>query len=516
MPLAETGAFSGFFLDYISQKDSLKPFYNRFPAINRFGEQAAEKAASFPAERRIILRNTLERQYSGITQTEAEHKNLESLSSANTFTVVTGHQLNIFTGPLYFIYKIVTAINTCRELSREYPDLHFVPVYWMASEDHDIDEIRYFRLNGKKYVWETRQQGAVGRFALEDLQPLLREIPGDISPFLKAYQSGKTLAEAVRIYVHELFGDQGLIVVDGDDADLKRQFIPVMEADILHNISEKQASISNTHLTAAGYEPQVLVRPINFFHLSDGRRERIEQHGEYFHVLNTEVKMDTAAMQRAILEHPENFSPNVILRPLYQEYILPNLAYVGGPAENVYWLQLKGIFDHFQVPFPMLMPRNFVAVMEAWVSRQFAKSGISVTDLFLSAHDLANRVTLNRTTHDLATRAEQEKADELFQTLAHRAGAIDPTLEKFIGAVARKTRDGLGKISAKMLRAERRRQEAGIRQALGVKEALFPGGGLQERTDNLLRFYQTDRKFIHQLIDHLKPFDFRFQVLMHD
>jgi uncharacterized protein YllA (UPF0747 family) len=164
IPLADTRAFSPFFLDYILQKDSLKPFYNRFPLPENFADQIRDKSASFRSENRELLVATLQKQYQHLKPGEATAENISALSDSKTFTITTGHQLNIFTGPLYFIYKIVTVINACKQLKEKYPANRFVPVYWMASEDHDYEEIKYFRLYGKKNVWETSQQCAVGMF----------------------------------------------------------------------------------------------------------------------------------------------------------------------------------------------------------------------------------------------------------------------------------------------------------------------------------------------------------------
>src|SRR5690606_4293984 len=217
IPFEATHAFTPFFLDYIHQKESLKPFYNRFPTVENFKDQLAEKSGSFPAQHRDVLVASLLKQYENIDTTDAVKANLEKLKHPNTFTVTTGHQLNIFTGPLYFIYKIVTVINTCKQLKQAYPQHDFVPVYWMASEDHDYDEIKSFRLYGKKYTWETNQQGAVGRFHTYDFKKLLTEIPGDITLFKEAYTKHKKLSDAVRYYVNTLFGSEGLLVVDGED-----------------------------------------------------------------------------------------------------------------------------------------------------------------------------------------------------------------------------------------------------------------------------------------------------------
>ena len=198
----ETNSFTSFFLDYIGKKDQLKKFYGRFPEVSQFNDQIKEKAAAFPKQHREVLVSTLQQQYKNYTLVDAVKNNVEALRAEKTFTVTTGHQLNIFTGPLYFIYKIVTVINACKQLQQAYPDYTFVPVYWMASEDHDFEEIKYFKLNGKKYTWESKQTGAVGRFNPKELESLLKELPEGLAIFQKAYLKHKTLSDAVRFYVN--------------------------------------------------------------------------------------------------------------------------------------------------------------------------------------------------------------------------------------------------------------------------------------------------------------------------
>ena len=513
LPFSQTGAFSRFFLDYISRQPALAPFYNRFPLPDQFAEQIKEKSAHFTSDHRRKLHDSLKAQYGSLPVTEATAKNLEALLSENTFTVTTGHQLNLFTGPLYFIYKIATVINACRRLKALHPDKNFVPVYWMASEDHDFDEIRSFKLGDRKFTWQSQQKGAVGRFSLKDLQPLLKEIPGDLTPFAEAYSRSTNLAAAVRHYVNALFGHEGLVVIDGDDAQLKATFRPVMEADIFSGITHQLVETTNEKLKALGYEPQVFVRDINFFWLGDGSRERMEKHGDRWTVLQTGLSFTEQELRTAIRETPERLSPNVILRPLYQETILPNLAYVGGPAENVYWLQLQEVFRHFKVPFPMLMPRNFVMVMDAPAARLFGKTGLTTEELFMPKYELLNLVTRRNSEHDLGLAAEKAAIESAYAKVRDKACAIDPTLEKMVEAEQQRRLKGLETIEHKMLRAERRRQSDRLRQVETLKDQLFPGGGLQERTDNLLLFSQTDPSFVNRILAALDPFEYAFNIL---
>ncbi len=511
----DTHAFSPFFLDYINQKDTLKKFYSRFPSVASFKDQIKEKS-NFPQEKRLSLAKELTDQYSNLTITEKVKENIYSLEDSKTFTVTTGHQLNIFTGPLYFIYKIITVINACKELKATYPAYHFVPVYWMASEDHDYEEIKYFRLYGKKYVWSTEQQGAVGRFYTKELKNLFNEIPGEISFFKEAYTKSKNLSQAVRHYVNALFGGEGLVVVDADNRELKKSFAHVIKDDLFKHSAKSLVDHATQELQSSGYHTQVNAREINFFYLIDGLRSRLEKTADGFQVVDSTLKFSDAEVEKMILDEPEKFSPNVVLRPLYQEVILPNLAYCGGPAELVYWLQLKGVFEKFETPFPILLPRSFAMVMDEPTMKKFEKTKLEIKDLFEEKNYLFNHWIAQNSNHQLSLGKELETIQHILDEVKERATKIDATLSKFVGAETQRAVNGLEKIEKKMLRAEKRLHADKLRQIEAVKDSLFPNGSLQERTDNFLNFYQSDPSFIRKAIDHLAPFDFKFNVLIYD
>ncbi len=516
IPFRDAHSFSNFFLDYIEQKDLLKSFYHRFPVIENFKLQIEEKEKSFPEANRKVLVNALSNQYSKLKVSAQVKSNLDLLSDKKTFTITTGHQLNIFTGPLYFIYKIVTVVNSCRKLKEVYPEYNFVPVYWMASEDHDYEEIKSFRLYGKKYTWNTDQKGAVGRFNNKGFDQLMKEIPGEIGSFREAYLTQQTLAEAVRYYVNALFSEEGVIVVDADDRNLKSQFTQVMREDIFNAVPARKVDATSEQLHEKGYHTQVHARDINFFYLDNQLRARIEKQGEEYAVVDSSIRFSKSALEELINTEPEKLSPNVILRPLYQEVILPNLAYVGGPAEVVYWLQLKGVFDHFKVPFPMLMPRNFALVIDAPTQRKLEKTQLEIKDFFEQKNYLFNHWVSLNTKHNLTLGNELRAVQQLFTEIQQRALAIDTTLGPLVGAKAKKAYDSIENIEKKFLKAEKRHHTDKLRQIEAVKDVLFPNGSLQERTDNFLNFYQQDTSFIQKLIAHFDPFEFSFNVLSYE
>ncbi|HEV7382344.1 MAG TPA: bacillithiol biosynthesis cysteine-adding enzyme BshC, partial [Dyadobacter sp.] len=370
--LRKTGQFPALLLDYLDQKPATRDLYSVYPAIEN-ASQAIESKSGFDAEKRRTLVDVLEKQYKG----QPNKPDFSTLLDANTFTVTTGHQLNIFTGPLYIIYKIVTTIKLARELKQAYPNHNFVPVYWMATEDHDFAEIASFHLFGETFKWEGEHQGAVGRLNPKELESILKVLPTKPLLFAKAYLENDTLTDAVRCYMHELFGSEGLICLDADHADLKRHFLPVIAEELTQSVAEKLVTETTSKLADLGYHTPLNARQINLFYLRDNLRERIVREEDLFKVLNTDITFSEEAILKEAEEHPEYFSPNVVLRPLYEEIILPNLAYIGGPSELPYWMQLKGVFDHYQTPFPMLIPRNFGMYINTSISNKLEKLGVN-------------------------------------------------------------------------------------------------------------------------------------------
>ena len=510
IPLDETDCFSSFFIDYIKEKSELADFYSAYPTVENF--ETCIKKRSLDKKSRAVLVKALQEQYTDLSTSGKTSENIKSLLEEKTFTVTTGHQLNIFTGPLYFIYKIVTVINACRVLKKKYPKYNFVPVYWMASEDHDFDEINHFHFDGKKYEWTTNQTGAVGRFALDDIQQLLKQLPKGIDFFNDAYNKS-TLAEAARYYVNYLFAEEGIVVMDADDPELKKLLVPVIEDDLFNHSAFESSGKDTKELQELGYKTQVSAREINFFYLDDGVRERIEKKGTDYLVVNTDLKFSEDEIKALIKSKPERFSPNVILRPLYQELILPNLAYVGGPSEVVYWLQLKSLFQHFKTSFPILMPRNFATIIPSRLSEKWGKTGLLSKDLFLTKEEACKKWVGANSGNELSYQKEIKDLQYMYSNLGEKASKIDPTLKQHIEALQAIAEKKLVKAEKKLYRAEKRKHQDKEAQICEVKDALFPNGSLQERHDNFLNFYLQNPSFIQTLLDTFDPFDFSMYLI---
>lgn len=511
VPLQDLPFFSKTFLDYLNGNPALSEFYSSSPSPENFSAQICQK--SFTEEKRQLLVAALEEQYRPLQVLKAVEENISALLKPNTYTVTTGHQLNIFGGPLYFIYKIITTINTAKALNQKDPNHRIVPIFWMASEDHDFEEINHFNLFGKTWKWESSQKGAVGRFKPEGIETILDSLPEKIPLFEKAYKTYPTLSAATRFFVNELFGKDGLVIIDADDPALKKEFSSIMKDEVLHQSSHKLVEKSSAALEAKGYEAQVHAREINLFYLETNLRERIVREKDHYKVHGTDIRFTEKELLEKIEKEPEKFSPNVILRPVYQECILPNLAYIGGPAEVIYWLQLKAVFEYHQIPFPVLMPRNFALYLNKNNLGKLSKLSLTIQDLFVSADTLKNNYLIKITEAEFKLDQEQEKFKSIFSEIKAKAAIIDKTMEAAVMAEQQKTLKILEDLEKKLKKAEERKNETVLTQLLNLKEKLFPGGGLQERTDNFLSFYLNDPEFLTHLEKTFDPFNYSFYLL---
>ncbi len=523
LPYRQTGAFSKIALDYLDQAASLKPFFAHPPSPA--GMQKAMEARKGFANNREILVGELKKQYAGINTTEKVRKNIESLLSQGTFTITTAHQNNIFTGPLYFIYKILHVIRLADQLKDAFPNNHFVPVFYIGTEDADLEELNHIYLGPEKLVWNTGQTGAVGRMkADKELVKLVDRIEGELSVlpngkeicalFRQYYREGLTIADTTFGLVNDLFSEYGLVILLPDNAALKRQMIPLFKDELLQQRAAGIVEQSTARLEAAGYKMQAHPREINLFYLKDNIRARIVKQGAGYKVQGEGISFSEAELLDELETYPDRFSPNVILRGLYQETILPNIAFVGGAGETAYWLQYKDLFEHYRVPFPMLVLRNSFLIVDNKAQEKIAKLGFSMEDLFLPEEELMNRLVARESGKEIKLNGSLEELTRLYESIKKQAVSTDPTLEKHVEALKTRTVYRISELEKKMLRAEKRKFSDQRRQLHAVKEQLFPGNGLQERHDNLAYYYaRWGRDFIDALYRNSLGLEGEFVVL---
>jgi bacillithiol biosynthesis cysteine-adding enzyme BshC len=523
IPFQKTGFFSKTMHQYLEKNKNIQPFYNNFPDITGFHNQIEEKQKSYRLQTRLTLVEALKSQYKSVKATEKTIENIELLKEQNTFTITTGHQLNLFTGPLYFLYKIISTINLCEELSDKFPEQNFVPIYWMATEDHDFDEINYFNFAGKKVSWNRKDGGAVGRFSTNGLADVFEVFSNHLGSsknakylkclFSDAYINHHNLADATRFIANTLFNDFGLVIIDGDDTNLKQLFNPFVKDELENNTSFTE--VSKTILEfEKNYKIQVNPRDINLFYLGDDFRERIIFEDNLYKVNNTDITFSKAEILAEVDHNPKAFSPNVIMRPLYQEVILPNLCYIGGGGEMSYWLELKGYFEKVSIPFPILLLRNSVQVVSEKQSKKLEKLNISYEEMFLNQHALLSKKITENSEIKVDFREKIKFLQNQFSELKEVAKKTDISFENAVNAQERKQVKGLENLKKRLLKAEKRRQKDLVDRITALQDEILPNQSLEERQRNFSEYYlEYGSSFLPVLKGALVPLQLEFTII---
>lgn len=496
IPYQSTGYFSTIVTDYLEGDKKLRPFYQHQPNIAGL-KDAMFARKNFPFRKELVA--SLEKWYEDLEMGEAVKQNIQLLLEENTFTVTTAHQPNIFSGPLYVVYKILHTIKLATALKNAFPENNFVPVFYMGSEDADLEELNHVSVDGKIYTWHTPQSGAVGRMLVDGaLLALIHEMQGQlgVQPFgndwinlLKAcYTEGTPIQKATQKLLHSLFAERGLVILIPDDAGLKKIFEPVVEKELLSQFSH-QSLMPVKDALGKHYPLQTAGRPLNLFYLIDDKRERIEKENNHFFVHNLSLEFSETEIIQEMKNFPERFSGNVILRGVFQETILPNIAFIGGGGELAYWLELKNVFEDACVPYPVLFLRNSFLLIHEKEQKSIAQLALQASDLFKPTDILTKEFVLRSVGVNAFLQEEMDAMDDIYLSALQKAKSTDITLEKHVLALKARAEKRLQALEKKLVRAEKRKQETGVSKTHRLKENLFPGGSLQERTENIAAFY---------------------------
>ena len=491
IPLSATRHFSPLVLDYVSRSSRLLPWVSHFPSPQAM-EKAIEAKQQHPLLREVLV-TELHKQYLNMPDSDLANKQIDSLRNENTFSVCTAHQPLLFTGPLYFIYKTVHALVLAKKLSAQFPNKHFVPIFYMGSEDHDLDEIGHCRIQNENLVWETSQQGACGRMKTTHMEEVIsayskywnEAVPCEkawLEVIHSAYDGQRTLAQATQYILHHLFGAKGLVVLDADTAELKKLFVPVMEQELFGKSSSQQLKPSLDALQTH-YTLQASPRPINLFYLNEEGRYRIEKNENGWGAVGTSLQWNEATLRKELVDFPDRFSPNVILRPLYQETILPNIAFIGGGGELAYWIPLKVLFDGFKVPFPTLFLRNSLLYVTSSQKQALLNKQISTNNLFMLPDEWYNVLVAEQPW----IKKWQETASQIQTMLAnyqHDASNLSPDYQESFAAHRAKVQRILNRVTQKTKAHLKRHDDLQWHGFVSLQNKLFPEGQLQERYEH--------------------------------
>ena len=525
LPFSAFPMLSKFDIAYAEQTNIFEEFYAYPVDIQAFKKVIEDKSKS-KIDRKLLV-SVLKKQYATFDREGVDIKKIESLLDTKTFTVTTAHQPSLLMGPLYFIYKIFSTINLAQALKKHFPENNFVPIFVIGGEDHDFEEVNSISIFNKTITWEhsDNEGGAVGMMQTHSLQAVLDELKpilGDsenaqhiFNIIEKSYTQHTVYQEAVQALLYTLFGKYGLIVLSMNDSELKRSFIPIMEKEIVEQPSKSLVETTQTALEDLGFKAQAFAREINLFYLRENIRERIVEENGAYHALNTDFKWATQAdILKELHETPQYFSPNVVLRPLFQESVLPNLAYIGGGGELAYWLERKAQFAYFGVNFPMLIRRNSVLFLEKNNQDRMDKLEIQLVDLLEDTDAMIKKYVSQQSSTPLSMSAEKGALSEILDKVLAKVMAVDAGLEKAVLAEKTKQLQSLDALESRVLKAEKQKHETALNQLKALQQKLFPNGGLQERTDNFLPIYlKHGEAFFDILKEHLNPLEKGFIII---
>lgn len=521
IPYSQISQFTKFDKLYAEKDISLKPFIEEFPNWDSF-----EKIISTKSKQQInreLIVTVLTEQYEEIETPDKAKQNVKLLNEQTTFTCITAHQPSLFTGPLYYIYKIISCINIADQLNEQHDNYHFVPMFISGGEDHDFEEINHCNVFNKKISWNSSSEGATGRFSLDGLESSLNELESIIGENSKVKDLTKLMHKWLEIshtynqfqhhLVNHLFGKYGLVYLSMDNKSLKKEFSSILLKEIKESFSIQEVQTTQSALNQIGLKSQAHARGINVFYLKNGRHRIVKEKSGY-KVLDTDISFTSDELENELRINPENFSPNVILRPLYQELLLPNVAYVGGGGELAYWMERKSQFHKIGIPFPILIRRNSALIVESHILKQIENLGLIPSTFFEEEH-LIHNAYFTESNSEFSLKSYIDEADKLYDNIAEAAKQVDNSLEGTVKSMAAKHQKQLEQLESKIRKAIKAREAISINKITKIKSGLFPNNGMQERSSNIFQYLSKyGEGFIELLKQKLPPLSETLSLLL--
>lgn len=513
LPLQSTHQFSNFIIKYAVINYAFEFLPSNYYSLE-YSKQLIEKRKQFSVRQRTELVEILKEQNSFLSNNEKVISNINLLQNENCFTITTAHQPCLFTGPLYTIVKAISAIKLAEKYNIDFPENDFVPIFYIGSEDHDVEELNHIHLFNKKISWHTNQTGAVGSMGLNEIDIVINELESllqnevrkdEIIHLLKkCNQPEFSMSKGFRILLHELLGNYGLVILDANDARLKRNFIPIIKDELLNRNSHKLLNEKNWLSNFENNQLQIVPREINLFYLDNNKRERIVFENEKWKVNNSELEFSKTDIENLIETNPEKFSPNVVLRALYQNTILPDVAFIGGGSEVTYWLQIKTVFDFYNIDFPSVYLRDSIFWIDENAEQKRLKWQFELLDIFKDVNDLIEEFTEKN--GGLNVDSEVDLVKLKMNDLNEKIKNHDKAYEPISMAVATQINNQLENLQKKILQADKKKLSDSIQQIQKWKEKLLPENHLHERHDNFISYYlRYGNQFVETLMLHLNP-----------
>ncbi|HZV91020.1 MAG TPA: bacillithiol biosynthesis cysteine-adding enzyme BshC [Candidatus Nitrosocosmicus sp.] len=493
---------SPLYYDFLTSPERVREFY---PVDYRDGAAAARSAATraYPAERRAAIASVMKRQASELGAASVLAAAIAKFEKKDTLAVVAGQQPGLFGGPLYTVYKALTCVHLARRVE-EASGRPTVPIFWVASDDHDFDEVRKawvtdgsgadpllleYEAGGPHASFSRIRIGSAIEPVLAKLEEALGAAPdaGEIMARLKdAYAPGRAWAEAFARFMAGVVGPLGMIVFDPADAEAKRIALPVFEREV--ELGGRSAAVARDRgeaLVRRGYHAQIARagNELNLFWHGGAEREAVRvDEGGAFRAAGGQ-KWTRQELLDAIRARPEDASPGVLLRPIVEDYLLPTAAYVGGPSEVAYWAQVYALYPLFDMAPPAIAPRAGATLLEPKVARTLNKFHLSWESLSGDVEVVireALRAILPERFRDVF-QEERTKWSDGFRKIEEQVLAFDPSLKPAVITAHGRLEREIETLEKKLLHVWKRRQEESVQQIRRARAHLFPHGELQER-----------------------------------
>lgn len=529
--------YSNLFLDYVYEFDKVKDFYiynfrNQDEYARKFSEITSSKRI-FPETLSKILFN----QYADVNSSKRTISNINYLGQQNSVAIVTGQQLTIFGGPLYTFYKIITAIKLCIQLKDKFVDYNFIPVFWLEGDDHDFNEVRSINIFNNdneiqkieylNAVDNSMELGSVGNLLLEKeieltlqkLKDSLRntEFTEELISFLsKTYKSGNSFKKSFKHLLMKIFDEYGLVIIDPQDVELKKLLIPIFESELINYREHTQTILKRSALLEEKYHAQVKVKPINIFLIDDSKRFLIEPDENGYKLKNRRKKFSKEEILNLLYQQPELFSPNVLLRPLCQDYILPTAFYVGGPSEISYFAQLIPYYSKLNIIQPFIYPRASITLVEKNIKSLLDKYQINLLNIFQNGKQIIPDIIASSENIDTNKfiREALIESQTLFEKLNNNLSSIDPSIAKIIEKLSEKNKQSIESLKSKLDSIILKKNEIIDRQLNKIFSNIIPNNNLQEREINFTYYFNKYGKdLINFLFNEVSTTKFEHQVL---
>jgi len=526
------------FLDYLYEFENVQEYYkhnfrnkdNYLPLFKSISENRKKHS--------LDLTSILNKQYSKLNNVSGKtSRNIELLNNEKTIAIVTGQQLGIFSGPLYTLYKIITSIRLSNQFNERYDEYKFVPVFWLEGDDHDFNEVRsinlfdndnsIINLGYKEEISNDDAKQSIGKIifdeSLNDFFSLFENNLRDtefknelVSELKECYQVGKTFKQSFKELIFWLFDEYGLIIFDPQGPQVKSLLKPIFKKEVTDFTTHTQKLIQVSAKLEESYHAQVKVKPVNLFYHTDDGRYSVEPVDDIFKLRRKRKQFTKEEILTEIENSPERFSPNVLLRPICQDYLLPTGLYIAGPSEISYFSQVTPLYDFYNIITPIIYPRSSVTIVEKNIAAALDKYDLTLNDIFPGFDELKEKVISGLSENDIE-KAFKESLTEIeltFDRLKENLFAVDKTLvdasSKYRGRVV----SLINELKSKAVKAKEMKHETTIRQLTRISNLLYPLGNLQEREINFTYFYNKYGKdFIKKIYDDISVSEFEHQVI---